>query len=424
MHIFDIIALLVFCSGLFIFMNTFFLKLPSSIGLMFLALALSVLVMTIGYIHPEYHLAEHVKEFDFSEVMYRFVLSVMLFAGALNLDFKKLGDQLMPVLIISFVGVLISTFAIGGAMYYLLDLLNIELHFIGCLVFGALISSTDPIAVTKMIRRFNISQELENKISGESLLNDGIAIVLAFSLVNIYDHQVLEGAISAGQISLIFLRDIVGGLLVGIGFGWIGFKLLKYIDNDVVEAEVLVTMALVLAGSYVGDLLEISSMLVATVTGLIIGNFGRDEETGESAVGYFVYKFWQLMEETLAAILFVLIGFEMLVVPLRLDYFAAGFFAVMIVIFSRWLSVFIPVKLISSRYHFDDKTISVLAWGALRGGLSVAFTLSLTNFEGKEIIITLTYVVVVCSILYQGLTLGPVIRLYQANMPKSEEASA
>jgi CPA1 family monovalent cation:H+ antiporter len=420
MHIFDIIALLIFCSGLFIFINTIFLKLPSSIGLMFLALILSVLVLTIGYIHPEYHLAEHVKDFDFTEVMYRFVLSVMLFAGALNVDFKKFGDQLIPVLLLSFFGVLISTFVIAIMMYYVLDFMGIGLHFIGCLVFGALISSTDPIAVTKTIRRFQLSKELENKIAGESLLNGGIAIVLAFSLVNIYDHQTAEGVIGFGKITLIFLQDILGGLSVGLIFGWLGYKLLKYIDNDVVEAEVLVTLALVLAGSYLGDSLAISSMLVATVTGLIIGNYGRDDSSEEGAVGDFVYKFWQLMEESLAAMLFVLIGFEMLVIPLRLDYFAAGFFAVVVVIFARWLSVYIPIKLMSRKHSFDTGTISVLSWGAIRGGLPVAFTLSITNFEGVEILITLTYVVVVCSIIYQGLTVGPVMKLYQYNLHKSK----
>lgn len=422
MHIFDIIALLIFTSGLFIFVNTFFLKLPSSIGLMFLALALSVVVLTVGYLMPEYHLAEHVREFDFSEVMYRFVLSAMLFAGALNVDFKKLGKQLLPVILLSFFGVLISTMAIGFLMYLILDAMSIELSFLGCLIFGALISSTDPIAVTKTIRRFKLSEDLERKISGESLLNGGIAIVFAFTLVNIQQEIATEGAITVGEASLIFIQDVFGGALVGIIFGWIGFKLLNFIDNDVVEAEVLITLAMVLVGSYLGDLLSISSMLVATITGLIVGNFGRDEKTGESAVGDFVYKFWQLLEESLAAMLFVLIGFEMLVVPFRLDYYAAGFFGVVVVIFARWLSVFIPIKLMTSKHSFDGQTISVLTWGAIRGGLPVAFTLSLSEFEGKEILITLTYVVVVCSIIYQGLTAGTVMKLYQDSLSKEKRS--
>jgi len=414
MQIFDVIALLIFCSGLFIFLNAFILKLPSSVGLMLLAVILSGVVMAVGYFFPDYHIAQFVKQFDYTEVMYRFVLSVMLFAGALNVDFRKFGKQLIPVLVLSFVGVLISTTIIGGVMYYVLGWLNIELSLIGCFIFGSLISSTDPIAVTKTIQRFSLSEELENKISGESMLNSGIAIVLAFTLVNINEEQSVTGLMSFSDISLIFLRDLLGGTLVGAVFGWGGYKLLEFIDNDVVEAEVLVTLALVMGGSYLGDLLSVSSMLVATMTGLIVGNFGRDKRTGESAVGEYVYRFWKLLEETLAALIFVLIGFEMLVIPFRLDYFAAGFLAMVIVIFARWLSVFIPIKLMSARHVFDEGTISVLSWGAIRGGLPVAFTLSLSNFEGKEILITLTYVVVVCSILYQGLTVGSVMRLYKS----------
>lgn len=424
MQIFDIISLLIFCSGLFIFINTFFLKLPSSIGLMILALILSVGVLSFSLVFPEYHLAQHVKQYDFTDVMYRFVLSVMIFSGALKVDFKKLGNQLIPVLILSFVGVLISTFVIGGIMYGLLDIVGYGISFVSCLIFGALISSTDPIAITKTIQRYDLSKQLETKISGESLLNGGIAIVLAYTLVNVQQEGVDQGSISVGSVTLIFLRDIIGGFVVGVLFGWLGFKLLQSVDNDVVEAEVLITLALVMAGSYLGDSLSVSSMMVAALTGLIIGNYGRSE-TGESAVGEYVYKFWNLIEETLAAMLFVLIGFEMLVIPLRLDYFAIGFFAVIVVIFARWFSVFIPIKLMSVKHAFENGTISVLSWGAIRGGLPVAFTLSLPfGFEGKEIIITMTYVVVVCSILYQGFTTSILMRKYGANSIKKGKLSS
>ncbi|MEP1035555.1 sodium:proton antiporter [Ekhidna sp.] len=424
MKIFDILSLLIFCSGLFIFINTFFLKLPSSIGLMVLALALSLGVLAFSLAFPEYHLAQHVKKYDFSDVMYRFVLSVMLFAAALKIDFRKLGSQLIPVLILSFYGVMISTLVIGGLMFFILDLTGIGISFISCLVFGALISSTDPIAITKTIKQYDLSKKLETKISGESLLNGGIAIVLAFTLVNVQQEAVSHGVLSTWDISLIFLRDIIGGLVVGVLFGWLGFKLLKLVDNHVVEAEVLITLALVMMGSYLGDSLSVSSMMVAVLTGLIIGNYGRSE-TGESAVGEYVYKFWRLIEETLAAMLFVLIGFEMLVIPLRLDYFALGFFAVIIVIFARWLSVFIPIKLMSMSHTFDKGTISVLSWGAIRGGLPVAFTLSLApGFEGKEIIVTLTYVVVVCSILYQGLSTATLMKRYEANNARKSKLSS
>ncbi len=391
---------------------------------MVMALILSLGVLAFSFAFPEYHLAQHVKQYDFTDVMYRFVLSVMLFATALKIDFRKLGNQLIPVLMLSFFGVLISTFAIGSLMYLLLDITGIEISFISCLVFGALISSTDPIAITKTIRQYDISKKLETKISGESLLNGGIAIVLAYTLVNVQQETVFQGVLNTWDITLIFLRDIIGGLVVGVLFGWLGFKLLKLVDNHVVEAEVLITLALVMMGSYLGDSLSVSSMMVAVLTGLIIGNYGRSE-SGESAVGEYVYKFWILIEETLAAMLFVLIGFEMLVIPLRLDYFALGFFAVVIVIFARWLSVFIPIKLMSKNWKFDQGTISVLSWGAIRGGLPVAFTLSLSNgFDGKEIIVTLTYVVVVCSILYQGLSTATLMKRYESNNSRNSKLSS
>lgn len=421
MHIFDIIAVLIFFSGLFIFLNTFYLKLPSSIGLSILALILSLLVLVFGLMFPEFHLAEQVKAYDMEEVLVRFVLSVMLFAGALNIDFGKLGDQLVPVLVLAFFGVLISTFVIGTLVYYLLDFMNIELHYIGCLVFGALISSTDPVAITKMIQRHKLSSELENKISGEALLNGGIAIVLALVLVSLYKEEAVSGTLSLGGSIWVFIRDLGGGLIAGLFFGWLGYQALKYIDNDEAQVEVLVTMALVMVGSFVAHYLSISSMMVAVISGLVIRN-SETESDGESAVGYYVFKFWQLMEESLAAMLFVLIGFEMLVIPLRLDYFAAGFFALNIVLFGRWLSVFLPIRLMSRSHAFDNGTVSVLSWGALRGGLPVAVSLSLSGFAGQEIIVTMTYVVVVCSVLYQGLTLGRLMRSYQAKQTPNQSA--
>lgn len=413
MEIFDIIAMMFFLAGIFLFVNTYIIKLPSSVGLMLLALVLSIVVLIIGMLHPEYHLAENVKHLDYSEFMYRFVLSVLLFAGALNVNIHRLGQQLVPVLILSFMGVIISTVIVGLLTYGVVVLIGIDFSLMGCFVFGALISCTDPIAITKSIRRYSLSSALETKVEGEALLNGGIAIVLAFTLSNVYKLQNSMELVESVDILMVVGRDILGGLMLGAGMGGLGYILLEVIDNDVVEAEMLVTMALVMTGSYIADYLGVSSMLSAVLSGLIIGNFGRDQTTGESAVGVYVYKFWLLIEETVAAILFVLIGFEMLVIPIRLDYFAAGFFAVSIVLFARWLSMFLPIRMMSFFHDFDKATVSVLTWGGLRGGLSVAFTLSLTEFEGRDIIITLTYIVVICSLLYQGLTLGKVMEVYK-----------
>ncbi|MFT6865429.1 MAG: CPA1 family monovalent cation:H+ antiporter [Cyclobacteriaceae bacterium] len=418
MHIFDIIALLIFFSGLFIFINSIFLKLPSSIGHMILALILSLTVLLVGTAFPSLHLAAHVKEYDFAEILSQFVLSVMLFAGALNVNFRKLRDQLVPVILLAIFGVLISTFTIGTLVFYLLDFMGIYMNYSGCLVFGALISSTDPIAVTKIISRFNLSKKLETKISGESLLNAGFAVVVALAIVGIHKRMESMEEIGGMEITWILVKDIGGGIILGLIVGWVGHRILHFVDNEHAHIEVLVTLALVLTGSWLGDLIFVSSKAVAMVSGLFIANYGAHQIGEEDAVGVYVFKFWRLMEESMAVMLFVLIGFEMLVIPLRLDYFAAGFFTVNIVLFSRWISVFIPISLLSMKQSFDNSTISVLSWGALRGGLPVAVSLSLTDFAGKEIIVTLTYVVVVCSVLYQGLTANSVMRLYQQRAPK------
>jgi monovalent cation:H+ antiporter, CPA1 family len=403
MHIFDIIALFIFFAGLFIFVNTFFLKLPSSIGLMIMAIVLSVILFLVELVFPELAIsAAELEEYDYQEVLYQVVLSFMLFAGALQIDFKKLSKQRTPVLILATTGVLISTAVVGTLVYFMLGLIGIELDILYCFVFGALISPTDPLAVTKSIQKLGLSKELEIKITGESLFNDGIAVVLALTLLDIA-HAQEDQVLSVVETVYIICADIGGGIYIGLILGYIGYRLLKYIDNDQVQVEILITLALVMAGSFLADFIHVSSKQAAVVMGLVIGNEGRGEHV-TSAAGDYVFKFWSLIEESLAAMLFVLIGLEMLVIPWRADYFAAGFFAVNIVLFGRWLSVLIPIKLMSVKHSFEPNTIPVLTWGALRGGLSIALSLSLIDFHGKDIIVTMTYVVVVCSVLYQGLT--------------------
>ena len=403
MSIFDIIALFIFLAALFIYINTYFLKLPSSIGLMILALALSVLIVVAGKVIPAIRIeAVELEEYDYAEVLYQVVLSFMLFSGALQIDFKQLSKERTPVLVLATTGVFISTFIIGTLVYFMLELLGIELNYLYCLVFGALISPTDPIAVTKFIDRFSLSQNLSIKIRGESLFNDGVAVVLALTLLDIA-HAGDDHVLSAFEVFYIFGADIGGGIFIGLFLGYIGYRLLKYIDNDQVEVEILITLAVVMVGSLLADFIHVSSKQAAVVMGLVIGNEGRSTHVS-SAAGDYVFKFWNLMEESLAAMLFVLIGLEMIVIPWRLDYFAAGFFAVNIVLFGRWLSVFVPIKLMSVKRSFDPNTISVLTWGALRGGLPIALSMALPEFEGREVILTMTYIVVVCSVLYQGLT--------------------
>ncbi len=412
METLDILALFVFMSGLFIFINTYFLKLPSSIGLMIMALFLSLIILLVGWISPEFKegMREVVSEFDFTEVLYQLVLSFMLFAGALQIDFKKLAEERTPVLILAIVGVVLSTTIIGVGVYYLLSFINIHVDLLYCLVFGALISPTDPIAVTATIRRFNLSQNLGVRISGESLFNDGIAVVLALTLLDLA-HASEDHALNLGDVLYVFTADIGGGLFIGLYLGYLGYNLLKYIDNDAVEVEILVTLALVMVGSYLADFVHVSAKQAAVVMGLVIGNEGTSGHLSNAA-GDYVFKFWNLIEESLNSMLFVLIGIEMLVIPNRLDYFGAGFLTFIIVLIARMISVAVPVSIMSTRRKFEAHSIGVLTWGGLRGGIPIALSLSLPPFEGKDVIVTLTYVVVVVSILYQGLTIPRLLKIF------------
>ncbi|MEP2024014.1 sodium:proton antiporter, partial [Reichenbachiella sp.] len=405
MNILDILALFICLAGIFIYVNTYYLKLPSSVGLMILALGLSFALLVIEQIIPEFKLGTEriLQDYDYHEVLYQLVLSFMLFAGALQIDFKKLAEERTPVLILALLGVLISTFIIGGFVYYLLIWIGIPLDFMYCLVFGALISPTDPIAVTSTIKKYSLSKNLETRIAGESLFNDGMAVVIALTLLDLA-HAGEDHFLSFVDIVWVFGTDIVGGIVIGLFLGYLGYRLLKYIDNDEVEVEVLMTLALVMAGTQLAEFAHVSAKQAVVVMGLVIGNEGKSGHV-TSAAGDYVFKFWHLIEETLNAMLFVLIGLEMLIIPWRLDYFAAGFFAFNIVLFARYVSVSVPIAAMSTYRSFEKNTIHVLAWGGLRGGIPIDLSLSLPEFEGKEVIITMTYTVVVCSVLYQGLTI-------------------
>ena len=405
MQLLDVIALFIALSGIFIYINTYYLRLPSSIGLMILALVLSIVLLVASRIYPEFRYGTErlMENYDYKDVLYQLVISFMLFAGALQIDFKKLAQEKTPVLILSCTGVLVSTFIIGTATYFLLDLLGLHLKWLYCLVFGALISPTDPIAVTTTLRRYNLSPKMETRIAGESLFNDGIAVVLALTLLDLA-HVGEEHNLRFGDIVYIFTSDIGGGVVIGLILGYIGFRVLKYIDNEQVEVEVLITLALVMAGTQLAELAHVSSKQACVVMGLIIGNEGRSDHV-TSATSDYVFKFWSLMEESFNAMLFVLIGLEMIIIPWKPDFFSAGFFAFNIVLFARWVSVSIPLYAMRKRHPLERNEIAIMSWGSMRGGMPIALSLSLDHFEGKDLIVTMTYIIVVASILYQGLTI-------------------
>ncbi|MGB3465402.1 MAG: cation:proton antiporter, partial [Cyclobacteriaceae bacterium] len=222
-------------------------------------------------------------------------------------------------------------------------------------------------------------------------------------------HAGEDHALSGFDVLYIFSADIIGGIFIGLYLGYLGFVLLKYIDNDQVEVEILVTLALVMVGTYLADFVHVSAKQTAVIMGLVIGNEGKSEHLSNAA-GDYVFKFWSLIEESLNAMLFVLIGIEMVIIPKKSVYFGAGFIAFLIVLIARWVSVATPMSLMSTRRKFEKNAISIFTWGGLRGGIPIALSLSLPEFHGKDVIVTMTYVVVVTSILYQGLTIPLLLR--------------
>lgn len=426
MSILDLITLLIFMAAVFTLINITVLKLPSTIGLMAIALMMSVVILGLGFVFPAVTgAAEHIVEaFDFKEVLLGVMLNFLLFAGALSVNLNTLLEERLPVLILATVGTLLSTFIVGFLVYYIFPLLGIEIDLIYCLLFGALISPTDPIAVLALVKEYAISKKLEIKIAGESLFNDGVGVVVFLTILNIASHEFGGGSgghggggeITTASVAMLFGQEVIGGVLMGAVFGFLGFKLLDFIDNDHVELEVLVTLTLVMVGGRIAELVHVSGPLAMVVMGLFIGNEGRDEKLA-NATGEYVFKFWHLLDEALNAILFILVGLEMIVIAntFSIDSILVGIVGVLIVLTARLIGVSVPVSIMSIWRKFEPKTIAILTWGGLRGGISVALALSLSEFEWiepgiKETILFVTYCCVVFSILVQGLTIGKLLK--------------
>jgi CPA1 family monovalent cation:H+ antiporter len=393
---------------------------------MTIALIMSFIILLSGLVMPNlYNAAEHiVQEFDFQEVLMNVMLNFLLFAGALSIDLNKLMEERLPVVVLAVLGTLMSTFIVAFLVYNIFPMVGFEIELIYCLLFGALISPTDPIAVLALVKKVGLSKKLEIKIAGESLFNDGVGVVIFLTLLAIAKHQagIIEpgghggGEITAGSVAMLFGREVVGGILMGAAFGFAGFKLLNFIDNDHVELEVLVTLTLVMVGGRLAELTHVSGPLGMVVMGLFIGNQGRDESLA-NATGEYVYKFWHLLDEALNAILFILVGLEILVIveSFTIDSLKMGGVGILIVLTARFIGVFIPVKVMSIWRTFEPRTIAILTWGGLRGGISVALALSLQDFVWidepvRQTILFTTYCVVVFSILVQGLTIGKLLK--------------
>ncbi len=406
----NLVALLVTLTALFSYINHRFIKLPTTIGVMVLALVLSLILMSLGelgYAPVEQRAAAIIGGIDFNQVLMQGMLSLLLFAGALHVNLEELAQNKWPIGILATVGVVASTFLVGIASWLVLNVLfGISISLLYCLLFGALISPTDPIAVLGILKSAKAPKNLEIKIAGESLFNDGIAVVVFAILLGL---AVGGEEVTLGSVALLFTEEALGGIVFGLAIGYITYLLLKSIDSY--DVEILITLALVLGGYALAIHLHVSGPIAMVVAGLMIGNHGRRLAMSDTTREH-LDTFWELIDEILNAMLFVLIGLEMIILTFEHDHLLASLLVIPIVLLARLACVGVPVHVMRRRFGFtfSPHAIKIMTWGGLRGGISVALALSLPLGPERQIVLALTYIVVLFSILVQGLTVGRLIK--------------
>ena len=406
MELYYSFSVLIVLASLFAYINYRVLKLPSTIGIMVIAIIVSVILVASGdnFLPKTTNgLIKLVNSLDFTEVLMGAMLNFLLFAGGIHVNIKDLKEQFGPVVIFSTVGVIISTFAVAFGTFYLLPLVGIQMPFIYCLVFGALISPTDPVAVLSILKQANVSKSLETKVAGESLFNDGMAVVVFTVVLQLAIGKDID--LNVENIGLLLLREAGGGLLLGVLLGYSASRALRVVDDYIIS--VLITLSVVMGGYLIAREMHISAPLAMVAAGLFMGNFSESFKMKSETQDYLI-KFWELIDEIMNAVLFLFIGFELLLIKDLNEYLVAGGICIMIVLLARWIAIFIPTKFMAFKYRFSPQTVKVLVWGGIRGGVSIALALSIPVNEYSQIIISITYCVVVFSIIVQGLTIAKV----------------
>lgn len=408
MDYFIIASILVFISAIFGYINVKFLKLPNTIGLMLITIVFTLAVFGISYFDDTLLDAERyiITQIDFKYVLLDVMLSFLLFAGALHTNFEQLKIQRWPILAFSTLGVLVSTFLVGTIMFYVLQAFGLQVDFIYCLLFGSLISPTDPIAVLGILKQAGAPKKLETKIVGESLFNDGVGVVVFLTIFKIASSGM--DAITPLEIVELFGIEVIGGIVLGLFIGWVTYRLMRSIDDY--DIEVIITLAAVMMGTVVAQKFHLSAPLAMVTAGLVVGNDTLRHSAMSETTENYVDKFWELLDILFNTLLFVLIGMEMLVISFELTYVIAGLVAIPIVLACRFLSLLLPIKFFEKRLNFVPRTNLVMTWGGLRGGISIALALGLTQEMHRDLFLVITYVVVVFSIVGQGLTVGKLVK--------------
>lgn len=406
MDFLQITSILIVLAAGFGAINYLFFKLPSAIGILVVSLLASLGIVVINALLPDFGIEDTVRTtvtgVDFSEALLEGMLGLLLFAGALHVKLSDLQKQWSLILLMATLGVALSTivFGIGAHLMFGLPILV-------ALVFGSLISPTDPVAVLGVLRAANLKKSLETKIAGESLFNDGVGYVVFLVLVGLAFPSEHGHGSGLGDAAILFAQEAVGGAVIGIFLGWIVFRVMRQIDDY--PLEVLLTLALAFGGYQLSVWLHVSAPIMAVCAGLLIGDIGAKHGMSAQTREY-VDAFWKLIDEILNAVLFLMIGFEVFAVTFDFDVLVTGVLSIGLALLARFAAVYIPVLLLQRRQEFSQGIVPIMTWGGLKGGISVALALSLPESDWKPMILAATYIVVIFSIIIQGLSIAPLAK--------------
>ncbi len=406
MELYYSFSVLIVLASFFAYINHRVLKLPNTIGIMVIAIIVSVILVMFGEtILPKTttKLQDLFGSLNFTDVLMGAMLNFLLFAGGIHVNIRDLREQLSPVIIFATVGVLISTFVVAIATFYALPLVGVHIPFLYCLVFGALISPTDPVAVLSILKKANVTKSLETKVAGESLFNDGMAVVVFAVVLQLAIGTNVD--LTLENIGFLLLKEAGGGLVLGVFLGFTASRAMRLVDDYIIS--VLITLSVVMGGYLIAHQFHFSAPLAMVAAGLFMGNFNIRFNMKSETQDYLI-KFWELIDEIMNAVLFLFIGFELLIIKNLNDYLFAGGICIMIVLLARWISIFLPTQFMRFKNRFTPQTVKVLVWGGIRGGVSIALALSIPKNEYSDAIISITYCVVVFSIIVQGLTIEKV----------------
>ena len=422
------ISVLISLAAVSSYINYRYIKLPTTVGVMLVALVASLALVLIGPYAPGFReqATALVAQIDFNQVVLHGMLAFLLFAGAIHVNLDELGREWLPISLLAIFGTLASTFIVGGATWLVLGWLGLGIPIVDALLFGALISPTDPIAVLGIMKSVGAPRRLEVQMAGESLFNDGLGVVVFLLLLRLAGRGEVAGSgvaatlsIEGSAVATLLLKEVGGAVLLALAVGYIAYQMLKRVDDY--QVEVLLTLALAMGLYALADALHLSAPIAVVIAGLFVGNQGRALAMTEKTREH-VDTFWELIDEILNAVLFLLIGLELLVLPIERGWLLAGILAIPVVLAARWLSVTAIIGPLSRLTAQAKGAIAVLTWGGLRGGISVAMALSLPVNHSRSLVLTLTYFVVVFSILVQGLTVGRVIRMASGPAPAGQSA--